>query len=168
MLEEVKTLNDVLEPYAGQIVSCEQDHKVYRWNPIAGWELFKFNGDIKMSAYEMNQQIMGQLEILDETTIQEKKKMVREFVNSQPDTFFMLLCRDINYYTVFFRTSTEIDVTEDILEDVLIDECLNFIGDIKAIDMAEDGRSIECWLQNGDKVYAAYFFPYDLGVVVCA
>ena len=51
MIEVVNTLEDVLEPYAGQIVNCEKDGKVYRWDPVEGWELFKFNGDIPLFIY---------------------------------------------------------------------------------------------------------------------
>lgn len=169
MIEQVDYLEDINEPYAGQTVFCKYDEKVYQWSPIEGWEPVDMNGDITISAYDMNKQIIGQLEILDETALQQKKAMIRDFISSKSNTFYMLLCRDINYYTMFYKTSTELDCTEDILEDVLIDECLPNIGQIKAIDKTEDGYAIECWIQDSENnVYAAYFFPYDAGVIVCA
>ena len=169
MIEQVNSLEDVVNPYAGQTVWSEAHEKAFRWDPVEGWQEVKMDGNISMSAYDMNKQIMGQLEILDETALQEKKVMIREFIDSNPDTFYMLLCRDINYYTIFYKTCVEADCTEDILEEVLIDECLPNIGQIKAIDRTEDGYAVECWIQDSENnVYAAYFFPYDAGVVVCA
>lgn len=163
MIESVETLNDVLEPYAGQIVSCEQDGKVYRWDPIEGWKLFQFDSGITMNAYEINKQIIGQLQIMDNDTINEKKKLIREFVDKEHNQFYMLLCRDINYYTLF---AIDVKLAEELIDDLVI-ECANDIGCIKAIDPTEDNRAIEIWVSNQEETYVMYFFPYDSGVIVC-
>ena len=164
MIEVVNTLEDVLEPYAGQIVNCEKDGKVYRWDPVEGWELFKFNGDISMTAYEINKQIIGQLQIIDEEVLNEKKSLIRDFVSEQHNQFHMLLCRDINYYTVF---AIEKKLADECIEDVVI-ECANDIGSIKAIDLTEDKNAIEIWVSNNsNETYVLYFFPYDNGVIIC-
>ena len=163
MIESVETLNDILEPYAGQIVSCEQDGKVYRWDPIEGWKLFQFDGGITMSAYDINKQIIGQLKNLDKETLQEKEKLIREFCNQTKNTYYMLLCRDINYFTLFHL---DLKIADETIEEAVID-CLKHIGNVKAIDLTEDGNAIELWVKNHDEVYAAYFFPYDLGVCIC-
>lgn len=162
MIDLVETLEDVLEPYAGQIVSCEKDGKVYRWDPVEGWQLFQFEGGVKMSAYDLNKQIIGQLQILDDVVLQEKKELVRQYINDINDEYYMLLCRDTNYYTIFHKTP----VADEIFEDVLIDECLPAMGEIKSIERTDDG-AIEIWFQSGDEVFVAYLFPYGAGVVEC-
>lgn len=165
MIEQVHTLDEVIAPEAGRTVYCEADDKVYRWDPIEGWQEVTVEGGVTMSAYDINKQIIGQLEILDTEALQEKKKMVREYITNNGN-YFMLLCRDINYYTIFHKVHPK--EADDVLENVLIDECLPALGSIKAIDRTEDG-AIEIWWQDEENnVYAAYFFPYDVGVIICA
>lgn len=166
MVESVKTLEEVLEPAAGDMVWCEADNKPYRWDPVEGWKPVAMEGNFQMSAYDMNKQIMGQLPELDAKTLAGKKEMMREFMQLNDATFYMLLCRDINYYTLFYKTPVEHELAEEFLEDIMIDECLPNIGKIKSIELT-DG-AIEIWVQDAeDCVYVAYFFPYDSGVIVC-
>ena len=165
MIEQVNSLNDVKEPYAGKTVWSEEDKKAFRWDPIEGWQPIDMSGNFSMSAYDMNKQIMGQLQILDETALQEKKELIVNFVNNTNNVYYMLLCRDINYYTLFACQ----DTNPELLEDILIDECLPAIGQIKSIEVTEDGGAVEIWVQDDlDNVYAVYFFPYDAGVIVCS
>ena len=166
MIESVETLESVLEPYAGQIVWCEKDEGIYRWDPVGGWEVQKWdkNTTVAMTTYDLNKQIIGQLEILDEVAMEEKGKVIREFCYSYKHQFFMLLCRDLNYYTVFYiNPKLAIETVED-----MVIECAKDIGQIKAIDVTEDNCAIEIWVTNEDnETYAMYFFPYDNGVIVC-
>ena len=166
MIESVKSLEAVLEPYAGQVVYNEEDKKVYRWDPIEGWQEESVNGNITMSAYDINKQIIGQLQILDETALQEKKKLIRQYITEIDDEYYMLLCRDTNYYTIFHKTPVEHKMADEIFEDVLIDECLPAMGDVKSIERTDDG-AIEIWFQSVDEVFVAYLFPYGAGVVEC-
>ena len=165
MIEQVNSLNDVKEPYAGQTVWSEEDEKAFRWDPVEGWQPIDMNGDITMSAYDMNKQIIRQLSILDKVALQEKKELIVDFVNDTNNVYYMLLCRDINYYTLFARQ----DTNPELLEDIMIDECLPAIGQIKSVERTEDGSAVEIWIQDDlNNVYAVYFFPYDAGVVVCS
>jgi hypothetical protein len=96
----------------------------------------------------------------------EKKILIRDFILKTQNKYYMLLCRDINYYTLFaidaFRN------TEEILENVMIDECITrYMGDIKSIELTEAGDAIEIWYTAPDDTYVMYFFPYDAGVIVC-
>ena len=163
MIELVETLAEVLEPYTGQTVFCEADGLAYRWDPVAGWEQTEIDAGLNMNMYDINKQIIGQLPDMDNDTINEKKKLIRDFVSEQHNQFYMLLCRDINYYTLFAIDKKNAD---ECIEDVTI-ECINDIGVIKSIDLNENG-AIEIWITQGDSIYVAYFFGYDLGVIVCA
>ena len=164
MFEEVKQLTDVVEPTAGQSVFCAADQKYYRWDPVEGWTELNMEGVISMNAYDVNKQIIGQLEILDEAALEEKHKLIREFVNKTNNKYFMLLCRDLNYYTLFVYDTHD---AQECIDDVVI-ECANFLGKIKAIDTTEDQEAIEIWITNSsDSTHVMYFFAYDTGVIEC-
>lgn len=167
MIEQVDSLEEILEPYAGQIVYNSSEGKIYRWDPIEGWEIIYSDGNsiISMTAYDLNKQIIGQLEILDSETLKEKKQLIREFIKETKNRYYMLLCREINYFTLFSLDNFE-NCTEK-LEDILVDECMRALGDLKAIDRTEDGHAIEIWYTAHDDTYVLYFFPYDEGVVLC-
>ena len=58
--------------------------------------------------------------------------------------------------------------TDERLENIMLDECITQpLGDIKSIEVTEDGGAIEIWYTAHDDSYVMYFFPYDAGVVVC-
>ena len=166
MIEQVEKLEDVLEPYHGQMVWCSDEDKVYRFDAVEGWQEVPEDGanaQFNMNVYEMNKQIIGQLEILDKTTMEEKGKLVRDFVDSWGHKYYMLLCRELNYYTLF---NINLKDADDTVEDVLF-ECAEVIGDIKSVEAVDDNCAIEIWVTNDNDTYVMYFFPYDNGVVVC-
>ena len=163
MIEQVEKLEDVLEPYHGQTVWCSDEDCVYRFDAIEGWQ--KVPDDetetaINMNVYEMNCQIISQLSPLTDDEQHEKSKIITQLIDETRNRFYMLLCRDINYYTVLMR----IPEAEEMMEEVVID-CAKYVGDIKAIEMA-DG-AVEIWVSNDEGTYAMYLFPYDGGVEVC-
>lgn len=166
MIEIVDTLESVLEPYAGQIVQCDKDNKYYRWDPIEGWQLFKFEDDaqFKMNAYDINKQIISQLPaITDEDLEAVKSQIIRKYCDQMKAEYYMLLCRDINYYTVF---RIDLKLADETVDEALVD-CAKYIGAIKSIGFTEDEQALELWMTNEEDTYVAYFFPYDQGVIVC-
>lgn len=123
--------------------------------------------EITMTAYDMNKQLIHQLPELDGDVIHQKKEMITNFCNETQNSYYMLLCRDTNYYTVIHRIGA--DASLDAIADVVI-ECAETQGAIKSIEITEDGGAIEIWVDNiyfEDGVYVMYFFPYDGGVEVC-
>ena len=165
MVESVKTLESVLEPYAGQYVYCEEDGCYYRWDPVEGWEEVSQNieTEVAMNMYDINKQIISQLPAISEEKLQEAKKTVREYCTQIKAEYYMLLCRDINYFTVF---KMDLKLADETVEDVLVD-CANYIGTIKSIELTEDKQAIEIWVCDKEDTYAMYMFAYDQGVIVC-
>lgn len=162
MIEQVKSLNDVAEPYAGQVVFCEEDERTYRWDPIEGWQDLTV---LQMTEYEMNKQLVSQLPNLSNKDLKEKTKDITKFISETGHKYYMLLCRELNYYTLLAHDPEHAAPT-DYFGDVLI-ECLSF-WDIKAIDIKAEELSVEIWVKGSDEeVYVMYFFPYDNGVVAC-
>lgn len=166
MIEQVEKLEDVLEPYHGQTVWCAGEDKVYRYNATEGWQWIPEDSSttVGMNMYDINKQIISQLPVLSDEAIEEKLLEIRKFVDETKNKFYMLLCRDINYFTLFML---DLKLADETIESVLL-ECVDNLGNIKAIDQV-DG-AIEIWVENEffeNGPYAMYFFPYDGGVEVC-
>lgn len=162
MIEQVEKLEDVLAPYHGQTVWRSSEDKCYRYDAVEGWQYVPKDNttEVAMSVYDMNCQIISQLSPLTDDEQHEKSKIITQLIDETRSRFYMLLCRDINYYTVFMRMPE----AEEMMEEVVID-CAKYVGDIKAIEMA-DG-AVEIWVSNNEGTYAMYLFPYDGGVEVC-
>lgn len=166
MIEQVEKLEDVTMPSHGQTVWCSSEDKCYRYDAIEGWQEVPEDNEttIGMNMYDINKQIISQLPVMSDEAIAEALVELRRFVDETKNKFYMLLCRDINYYTLFMR---DLKLADETIEDVLL-ECAHTLGDIKAIERT-DG-AIEIWIENEffeNGPYAMYFFPYDGGVEVC-
>ena len=165
MIEQVEKLSDIEMPSHGQTVWCSSEDKCYRYDAIEGWQEVPEDGstEIGMNMYDINKQIISQLPVMSKEGVAEKLTEIKNYVDDLKNTFYMLLCRDINYYTVFMIDG---DANEK-FEDVLL-ECLKTFGQIKAID--EVDGAFEIWIENeffDGGPYAFYFFPYDAGVERC-
>ena len=122
----------------------------------------KVNGNFAMSLYDLNKQIVMQQADLDEAGRQTAIALINNYVKS--DKFFMLLGKEIGYYTVFMRES--IAITNETIGEAVID-CLNSIGTIKSIDKLENNDAIEIWVVKENEPTVLYFFPYNEGVIIC-
>ncbi len=123
----------------------------------------KLNGELQMNLYDVNKQIMSQLPTLDEEQMKTAKKVICDYIVNGAQEFYMLLGRDINYYTVFQITGEGNSAASEILE------CANYLGDIKSVEKTEDG-AIEIWVHSREEdstPTVLYLFIYDLGVIKC-
>ena len=144
----------------GQIV--QTDEGVYIFD---GSELKKVNGDLNLSLYDMNKQIISQLPAYTPKQLEEAKDLIVKYITDyqHKDEYYMLLCHDIHYFTVFVRHTNP----KENIEDALLD-CINNVGDIKSIEYSSDEQALEIWVTdpNGES-YAMYFFDYGRGIVLC-
>ena len=122
------------------------------------------NGNLQMNIYELNKQLISQMANLTDEDLVNSKQLIKDYFQEQGNRFYMLLCKDINYYTLF-----------EIVEDTWVQpaaadeviECIKEIGTVKSIDRTEDG-AIEIWAQPDESdPLAMYLFPYDAGVIQC-
>lgn len=117
------------------------------------------NNGIQTNLYDLNKQLVSQLpEFMD------AKIRLEEFKKDNVN-FYMLLCRELNYYTIFQISNTAPE--EDKFSDVVI-ECANDIGIIKAATPTDDG-AFEIWVTDTEtnESYVMYLFNYDRGIVPC-
>ena len=172
-----------LTPEVGQVV-CIKDNdedpgRLMMWSGTE-WNDIKAdaNSEIQMTAYDINKQVIHQLPTLTEDELIEKKEMIYQYCEETANEYYMLLCRDLNYFTLCNRhpkliskehnVRVYVDNDELITIQDLIIECAQVHGDIKAIDRV-DG-AIEIWVDNpnfDNSTYVMYFFPYDGGVEAC-
>ena len=113
--------------------------------------------------YDMNKTIVKQNEVkLSEGVLNSKKEIIKNFINSTQNNYYMLLCNERKDYTVF-----DLWNTTDLMKPVkcLVDECLVNRGEIRGIDLTKDKDAIEIWMIIDDEAYVYYFFPYNNGVI---
>lgn len=127
--------------------------------------------DTSMNLYDFNQILMAQMKPLTDEAIQKAIQQINDF--KKPDSiYYMLLCRDINYYTVFAVKSFAV---ED-FGSVVID-CARNAGnkDILSVELNDEKTAIEIWINTICKSHnnidppikvprCMLLFNYDFGV----
>jgi hypothetical protein len=160
-----KDNNEILNPTDGEKAYSPETKKLYQWSADAGeWKLIDGDINLGMTTYDLNKQIIGQMDVLDAEGLTAAANTLTTYAKASDNIYHMLLCRDINYYTIF-----KIDILNEEVEgfgEVVLD-CATDIGAIKSVDNTEDG-AIEIWVHPVDnEPVVMYLFPYDAGVVEC-
>ena len=118
-----------------------------------------------MNLYELNKQAMAQMPALTNEEIDKKKKLLKNYQMHNVNQYFMLLCKDISYYTLFAINNEE--HIPDRFQDVVI-ECAQNVGTLVSIEEEKDAGSIEIWVKPKDgEPLVMYLFGYDRGVITC-
>ena len=118
------------------------------------------------TVYDLNKQLVETAEkVISPYKLNEKKKIIKQFVRENKDNYFMLLCNERRDYTLFNIISDKDEDKLNELANVFVDECLQNRGNIKGIDLTENKDAIEVWLSIEGESYCYYFFPYNAGVV---
>ena len=81
----------------------------------------KVNSNVKLSMYDLNKQIISQMEPISEKERTEHFcEMFSTFRENTNDNYYMLLCRDINYYTLFHRNyGQDLERFSDVVEEII-------------------------------------------------
>lgn len=158
--------NNIIEnPVEGQRAFSPETKQLYVFTN-GEWEMIKAEGGLKVSAYELNKQIIAQLENIDynEDAMKEGKEIINNLQKQVPDSYFMLLCRDCDYYTIF-------NIKKDRILNTFADEvidCAHDLGAIKSINPAVED-AVEIWVHPVDEEEPTLMmlFPYDRGIIEC-
>ena len=150
--------NLITEPTEGTIGRCRENGKAYVFKN-GEWQ--GITGDVNLTTYQMNQMMYNQLTDLNEEELEDCKNTLCSYLESAPDSYYMLLCKDISYYTVFHLVAEGPKIADEIIE------CVKELGSIKEVDITKDGSAIEIWFADSEEAHAAYFFPYSKGVIEC-
>ena len=145
-------------PQVGEVVQDAVTGNFMVWTN-EGWNTVKSeNSGINMGLYEMNKQIISQLPKLTEAELFDRDLLINTLHAKFNNEFYMLYGKEISYFTLF-RIFDSIRFGNEVID------CLNNVGDIKAIDFTEAQDAIEIWIQDEDGPTCLYLFPYDSGVV---
>ena len=124
----------------------------------------KINGNLQINLYDMNKQIISQMPTLKNEAVDKAIGVIKQYIEETEQTFYMMLCRDLNYYTLFHIVDY---LTEPAAADEVI-ACASELGAIKSVERAENEGAVEIWFQPIDsEPVAMYLFGYDGGVIEC-
>ena len=114
--------------------------------------------------YDFNKGIMENLTPLKPEELEKKEKLIKAyFMENIGQKYFMLLCKELNDYTLF-SISSVMKCGFAISE---LDEALKNRGKILSIDKDEDTNAFEIWIKDDEGPHAWYLFKYGLGVIEC-
>lgn len=152
--------NLIENPTEGQIGFCKETQKTYiysngEWNAA--------NANMGITMYDLNKQIIAQMDILEGEARENARCLITDTTAASNQTYFMLLCRDLNYYTLFKLDKNNSGLC-NIASEVF--DCVEDIGAIKSVEAVPE--AIEIWAHPvyGDPV-VMYLFSYDAGVIEC-
>ena len=154
--------NEIVNPVEGQKAFSPQTKKLYTYTN-GDWKMLDGDINLGMTMYDLNKQIISQMGVLMDEPRENAHMLITETVATAGQTYFMLLCRELNYYTLFKLNKLDSGLANVASE---VFDCVEDIGAIKSVEPV-DG-AIEIWAHpvDGDPV-AMYLFPYDAGVVEC-
>ena len=79
-------------------------YKDSKWIPLNNNAKLNTEGSgIEINLYDLNKNIMSQLKPLSDEKLKELKKLILTFDDTIDNTYYMLLCREQNYYTMFVK-----------------------------------------------------------------
>ena len=113
----------------------------------------------KLSIYEYNQSLMANEKPLSaEELIQKIQEIIYNYTfknigNNCERSHFMLLCKDINYYTIFNYTKREESIVSAFLD------CVKNVGEVLNIELNTTNNTPEVWVRtpDGDNLCMYYF-----------
>lgn len=116
-----------------------------------------------MNLYEMNKTGYAGLPSYTPEDLHQAKKLVVNFLKAHPSNYYLMLNNEenVHYYTLYtFKDGYKFSAMADEIIDISKD-----LGDIKSIENAEDGVSLEFWIMYHGECRVFYLFDYAGGVI---
>ena len=158
-VKDINILKSLQIHQDGEFALVEDEQKVYQYVDNE-WQEYKSDQSLGVTLYEINQMAVQQLEPLTDEQLVEAKTYIRNLTHQYDSKYFMLLCRDLNYYTMFILNEDGPNFEDEVVE------CLRVLGEIKSIEIYEE--LIECWITDAENTaHVAYLFDYSQGVIEC-
>ena len=144
----------------GEVIKVHDEDKLYyykdsEWHPL---EAKAVDSNIQMNLYDLNKQIMAQIEPYDIEKWEQAEKDIDAWEKEINGHYYMMLCKEKSYYTVFVDDGYEFHGLG-----AAVRECLEFVGNVVSIDI--NPEVIEIWVKELDDTYCIHLFCYDEGVV---
>ena len=115
--------------------------------------------DVSMRLYKVNKSIMEKKSTMK---INKAKNALKEFINNIKNNYYMMLCKELSYYTLFHINNLSTEKIEDIVIEIATD-----YGVFYSADIYEDHVEIWVKMKITGECHMFMFFPYDMGVIEC-
>lgn len=117
----------------------------------------------KVSLYELNQQLISQMPQYDEKKWTDAKLIIADWYKNHKDNYYMFLCHECSYYTLFDMTR-ENAIGADLAYEV--QDTIRYIGPVHDVSI-DTNDAIAVWAEWYDtgNIHCFYLFPYGQGVV---
>ena len=160
IVEDLETLKEGYIAEEGDIAGTFKENKMYIYHNDS-WEEYKPpNGELKMNLYDINANIIEQLGQYNDEKIKEAISIINDKYHG---AYYMMLCNDIRYYTVFAYNPYYCNEGESLGEAVI--SCATDVGPIYDISETEDG-AFEIWVKdNTNTMRCLVLFNYEKGIV---
>ena len=145
------------------IVYCEKENKNYRL--VEGnWLEEEASNPMQLNLYDLNKTLVQQLPPLTPEELQKTKVTLDLYAEENPSNYYMLLCRELNYYTVF---AFDFSNPEFSSLGYAIEACYNGLGIIYSVEYDKENKVIEIWFapEEGMTPNCAFLFDYTPGVI---
>lgn len=168
IVDSEKTLKTIskLSHQEGEVVFCQDTNRCYIWQngeyQVLTIDCASGEG-LQMTLYDLNKNIIEQLPVMDESAREELNQAVNKFHEDKHAKYYMLLCHERHYYTVFVARTGLVSIyhNSSFGKDLL--ECVDCVGQIKTYEVNDN--EIEIWFTDDQGTDCMHLFPYDAGVV---
>ena len=119
--------------------------------------------EIEINNYQIHKQLYSQMKPLDEEKMKEKLASIGSWFSAHmKQKFFMLMCKEEDYYTVLYIK--DMNYSKAVKE---LHELLAWQGEILDIRYVHGEDAYECWVKRKEDEEAKmfYLFLYDWGVI---
>ena len=75
-------------------------------------------------------------------------KIVEDFRTEHKSSYYMILCKELSFYTIFAKDNYE----KNSLEEAVLDYCIS-TGPIHSVSLTENNDAIEIWIEYENEVF---------------
>lgn len=120
----------------------------------------------EMSLYDCNRSVVATMGDMTSDEIFSKQAKIEEWFEANSDKYYMFLCNELHYFTVFHQYHTTFGTYSEMTKrfmNLLIKDICN----IKAIDIDTNGAlAVWGWQKEENELpHCFYLFPYSQGVI---
>ena len=120
-----------------------------------------FGGELNMSLYDINKNFMASQQPLTSEEYKKAVDVIENYTMNNTAKYFMLLCKEISYYTIFVYDKNE---KEDI--NTVFTDCINNVGKVLSIEINKENNTPEVWVRTPEgENLCMYYFSCDALVV---
>ena len=171
-LKKFSHIKNLPNPQIDDLAYCEERHEYYIYGED-GWKKRKINtkAQAEISLYEVNKNFYETQEpITDEAILNEKIELVNRYDRETKNNYYMLLCKEMSYYTILKKEDCYSDTDFTSLGDAITQLFLEQNWVIYDIYQSEETGAIELWTKDpnhetDNEIHCMILFGYDLGVV---